>query len=519
MSNNTVSFTVFLKDAFSSPLAKITSKSDAAFSRISKDFNKIANSGRTASRSLEQIDQKLNALTEARYISLDTKYIKKATKDIKALELQRDKLTGSSASGSGLGMLGGYFAPVAIAAGAVGLAKSIYTVRSEREKLQTVLATTFQDSDKAEIVMEKIKDFATRTPFQVTQLSEAFVKLTNQGMEPTMDQMTKMGDLASSTGKNFDQLAEAVLDARMGEYERLKEFGIKAQDSGNKVVFTFKGVRTEVEKNSKAIGDYLVGLGAVEGVSGSMANISQTLSGKVSNLADSWDNLLETIGKSDGVFSKAIEGLTSLLGGLNELLEKNTKKEKRALPGASSVFGTGGLETIGNQIGDLTLNNPYLPLGTLVGANNYWTKQLNREKEGEIANTKMDKYFELFDKEATTKAELVKGEKELLTYLGKEFGAETQQKFRAEYEKAMNVWKKGTKKENSTTTPTSTGLNSGVSNVSGNASVKNITITVNKMVGVETLSTSTFKESESDIGAAVDKVLLTALNDANRVVE
>jgi len=59
--------------------------------------------------------------------------------------------------------------------------------------------------------------------------------------------MVKLGDLASSTGKSFDQLAEAVLDAQTGEFERLKEFGIKASANGDKVTFSFKEQKTTVE--------------------------------------------------------------------------------------------------------------------------------------------------------------------------------------------------------------------------------------------------------------------------------
>lgn len=102
-------------------------------------------------------------------------------------------------------------------------------------------------------------------------LTGVFVKLANAGFRPTGQQMTKLGDLASSTGKQMDQLAEAIIDAQTGEFERLKEFGIRAKDAGDSVIFTYKGVQTTVEKTSGSIRDYIVSLGDAEGVSGSMA--------------------------------------------------------------------------------------------------------------------------------------------------------------------------------------------------------------------------------------------------------
>ena len=52
---------------------------------------------------------------------------------------------------------------------------------------------------------------ASKTPFAVVELTQAFVKLANQGFRPTTDELRKLGDLASSTGKQFDQLAEAII--------------------------------------------------------------------------------------------------------------------------------------------------------------------------------------------------------------------------------------------------------------------------------------------------------------------
>ena len=50
---------------------------------------------------------------------------------------------------------------------------------------------------------------------------------------------------------------EAVADAAVGEFERLKEFGIKAKSEGDKVTFLFKGVSTTVGKNAAEIETFL----------------------------------------------------------------------------------------------------------------------------------------------------------------------------------------------------------------------------------------------------------------------
>src|SRR5690606_41770376 len=59
--------------------------------------------------------------------------------------------------------------------------------------------------------------------------------------------------------------SEAILDAQTGEFERLKEFGIRAKDAGDSVIFTYKGVQTQVEKTSGSIREYITSLGDAQG--------------------------------------------------------------------------------------------------------------------------------------------------------------------------------------------------------------------------------------------------------------
>lgn len=191
---------------------------------------------------------------------------------------------------------------------------NIISVRSEFQRLQAVLSNSFGSDSEAQEALQMISDYVAKTPFELSEVSNAYVKLVNQGLKPTTDQLTKLGDLAASTGKGFDQLAEAILDAQTGEFERLKEFGIRASKSGDQVAFTFKGVTQQVQFSSKAIQDYIIGLGSIQGVAGATAKISETLGGKISNLRDAWTRMLNDIGQSgEGVFSDAIGAATLLV--------------------------------------------------------------------------------------------------------------------------------------------------------------------------------------------------------------
>lgn len=165
------------------------------------------------------------------------------------------------------------------------------------EKLQTVLKTTLGSQSEADKAFALIKDFAASTPFQVSSITDAFIKLTNRGVKPTRESLTQLGDLASSQGKELDQLVEAILDASTGENERLKEFGIQAQKSGDQVTFTFKGVQKTVANTPEAINAAILSFGELQGVAGGMEAQSKTLGGALSNLQDVGDTLAVAFGQ------------------------------------------------------------------------------------------------------------------------------------------------------------------------------------------------------------------------------
>ncbi len=194
------------------------------------------------------------------------------------------------------------------------------------EAYEAVLKNTLGTQEQAVRAMQMIQDTAAGTPFQIDKLTESYISLVNRGYKPTRDEILKLGDLASAAGKDFNQLAEALLDAQVAEFERLKEFGIKAKKDGDVVQFTFKGVTKEVENSEEAITNYILSLGDLKGVTGAMSAESETLKGKISNLDDNLTILMATIGSSSSGLTGAIldfanDGLstaTKLLRGYNK---------------------------------------------------------------------------------------------------------------------------------------------------------------------------------------------------------
>ena len=251
---------------------------------------------------------------------------KKATETGNKLEGAFDKgQEGVGGFSKSLGSLGPAIAGAFSVTAVLGFAKAVFDTTANFEKLGAVLKNTLGSGAQASLALEGIKEFAKTTPFSVEELTASFVKLANLGFIPTTNQLRQLGDLASSTGKGFDQLTEAIIDAQTGEFERLKEFNIRASKSGDQVKFTFKGVETQVKFNNEAIRQYITSLGDYEGVAGSAAAVSGTLGGKVNNLGDAWDGFLNSIGTLlKPTLTKALDATAEFMDDINKLFKLGT---------------------------------------------------------------------------------------------------------------------------------------------------------------------------------------------------
>jgi hypothetical protein len=215
-----------------------------------------------------------------------------------------DKLT---SIGSSLSL--GLTAPI------LGLGTMAVKTAADFETLRTSLLSTFQgNQDAADSAFKQIQSFAAETPYQMEEVLDAFIKLKNLGLDPSEEALTSYGNTASAMGKSLNQMIEAVADASTGEFERLKEFGIKAKSEGENVSFTFQGVTTTVAKNATDIQNYLLGIGNVN-FSGAMDLQAQTFKGRMSTLQDSIASFADSIG------SIILDFISPLIDGLQDLAE------------------------------------------------------------------------------------------------------------------------------------------------------------------------------------------------------
>lgn len=160
------------------------------------------------------------------------------------------------------------------------------------EKFESILTTLEGSSVKAKQSMAWVSDFAARTPFQVGEVTDAFVKLRSYGLDPTKGLMQTLGDTAAAMGKPISQAVEAISDAITGENERLKELGITASVNKKDHETTFswfqdgKTLEKTVGNQNKALLQSTLETIWNSKYKGAMEQQSKTWNGMMSNLED-----------------------------------------------------------------------------------------------------------------------------------------------------------------------------------------------------------------------------------------
>ncbi|KAB1228458.1 hypothetical protein [Chryseobacterium viscerum] len=363
------------------------------------------------------INARLDILQQRRRQATSESEVRRYTNLIASEQRRLNSLTsvqGNTASGF-FGKLGKVFSgggPLTTLLPALGgalsigsLGQQIFEVTKKFEGYIQTLKNAYGSSTKAAGAFEKIQQFAAKTPYSVDELTAAFIKLKNRGFDPTTAELTKMGDLAASQGKSFDQYVEALLDAQTGEYERLKEFGIKAKTTGDTVTFSFRGIEKQVKKtDQEAIRNVILSFGELKGVVGGMAGQATTLEGKISNLGDTWDSVMFNIGKNGkGTFAQLIDLANDLLGVFNDLITKSPgqqlKEEQQEINSLFNAIASlnKGNEVRNNLIAELNAKYPQLVanlnlenltagqvLATLKGINNAYERRITLAQQTSI---------------------------------------------------------------------------------------------------------------------------------------
>jgi len=193
----------------------------------------------------------------------------------------------------------------------------VNTIRQFQDLRQTLI-TIEGDAQKAAESFDLIREFTAGTTFQLGEVTNAFITFKNAGLNPTADFMTNIGNIAAGMGKRIDEVSQAVFNATTGEFEMLKQLGIKVKTEGDRLTVNFRGIAYDIANDGQSIIDFLSEIGRVK-FAGSIERQSQTLTGAISNMKDEFAILANEIGEG---------GLTDALTQVTRDIISLTKENK-----------------------------------------------------------------------------------------------------------------------------------------------------------------------------------------------
>lgn len=196
-----------------------------------------------------------------------------------------------------------------------GLGALALDAAADFETLEARLETALGSSSLAEQTFEQLKEFTKDLAITTEEAADSYIKLKNLGLDPTIEALKSYGNTAAAQGKSVNQLIEAVADASTGEFERLKEFGIKASKEGENVTFTFQGLSTTIGNSAQEIEEYLQDLGNTT-FAGALEKQAGTFNGIIAILKDNIRTTVAEFGKFE------LDALKPIAEGLNDLFDR-----------------------------------------------------------------------------------------------------------------------------------------------------------------------------------------------------
>lgn len=219
----------------------------------------------------------------------------------------------------------------------VGLAKGAVDVMSSFEQLEIRMRSLMGSSAEGDRAFAWITQFATDTPYEVDQVSEAFMRLKAFGLDPMDGTLKAVTDTAAKMGGGFETVSRISLALGQAwtkqklqgeEILQLIEAGVPVWDMLAKV--TGKNTVELQELSSKGqlgrdvMRQLIDEMGRV--ADGSAAAQMQSLNGQISNFSDNVKNALDELRKAGGL-EPFKAGLTEVNGKLTELANNGQIRE------------------------------------------------------------------------------------------------------------------------------------------------------------------------------------------------
>lgn len=208
-----------------------------------------------------------------------------------------------------------------IAAGALTGAISKELMATEKSVASFITATGSLQEARAQFEMLQQAARDTIQPFDA--LKAVTLDLRKNGIQATAEQLKTFSQIAYGTGQSLETVGKAFTATMQGRYKALQQLGITAKDNGAALLLTYKGITTEVEKNSEALGAYFAKIG--EENEGVLDYLQGGMTGAVNQLENAWGDFYRAIAESGlgDLIASMVRTAADALDGITAWINEN----------------------------------------------------------------------------------------------------------------------------------------------------------------------------------------------------
>jgi len=209
--------------------------------------------------------------------------------------------------------------------GLVGLTTAAFTLRrvagelTEFERLQGILVTLEGSVDRARRAFEFLDTFAQKVPFNIDQVTRAYLRLKNVGLEPTEMTMMGLSNVAAAMGTDIERLVDAATGIPAGLTRALENVlggQVALNRSTGELEVTVRGMTHRMNRDINSVIGFLQQLGETDFAGGVEQQMGR-LPGLSSLAVDSIKRFVRAMGEKGGLI-QALRDFLQEISGVDE---------------------------------------------------------------------------------------------------------------------------------------------------------------------------------------------------------
>lgn len=316
-------------------LNKELNKAKREFLSAAYNYKKLGDEGRKTDAGRKLLDIKEKAAATIRELQATKNELQELTRVSNQTSMSSGK-NGLMGSLMGAASSARMFWGTLVASGLYQFGEAAIEARSRIEQLEVSFSTLLGSQAQANALLQEIREYGTVTPYDTEGLAQAARLMLSYGMatNKVMPTLRMLGDISMGNKEKLQSLTLA--------FSQMSASGRVCKEDLNQMVNAgFNPLQIIAEQTGKSIGELndevsagKISVNQIEQAfisatseggkfHGMVDNMSNTLSGKIAQMSDGWDNLKASIGGlSSPAVLKAIEIATKTIDGLTEAIEK-----------------------------------------------------------------------------------------------------------------------------------------------------------------------------------------------------